>query len=150
MTDVTSAPSVAAPGWSRSEAAARQLQQRHRADRRLKIYGMAAIVIALSLLVILLGSIFIASWTAWTQTQVRIDITLDPDEIDAGDPFRARYRNVVRDAVYALFPAVEGAAAHCGATKGSSDHAPHSHEGGAKNRSRPGGASMTHTTGRSR
>ena len=110
MTDLTSAPSGITPGWSRSAAAARQLQRRHRADRRLRIYGIAAIVIALSLLVILLTSILIASWTAWTQTQVRIDVALDRNEIDAADPFRARYQNAVRDAIYALFPAVESTA----------------------------------------
>ena len=49
------------------------------ADRRLRLYGIAAIVIALGLLVTLLTSIFVASWTAWTQTQIRIDVTLDPD-----------------------------------------------------------------------
>jgi phosphate transport system permease protein len=110
MTDITSAPPGIAPGWSRSAAAARQLQRRHRADRRLRIYGICAIGIALSLLVILLTSIFVASWTAWTQTQVRIDVTLDPEEIDAADPFRARYQNAVRDAIYGLFPEVESAA----------------------------------------
>jgi phosphate transport system permease protein len=110
MTDLTSAPSGIAPGWSRSAAAARQLQRRHGADRRLRIYGMAAIAIALSLLAILLTSILIASWPAWTQTQVRIDVTLDPEDIDASDPFRARYRNTVRNAIYELFPEVESAA----------------------------------------
>jgi phosphate transport system permease protein len=110
MTDITSAPPVIAPGWSRSEAAARQLQQRHRADRRLRLYGIAAIAIALGLLVILLTSILVASWSAWTQTQVRIDVTLDPGEIDAADPFRARYQNTVRAAIYRLFPEVESTA----------------------------------------
>jgi phosphate transport system permease protein len=110
MTDLASTPSAVAPGWSRSEAAARRLQRRHRADRRLRLYGIAAIVIALSLLVILLASILVASWSAWTQTQVRLDVTLDPSEIDASDPFRARYQNALRDAIYALFPAVESGA----------------------------------------
>ena len=81
MTDIVSTPPAVAPGWSRSEVAARQLQRRHRADRRLRLYGIAAIVIALGLLVILLTSIFVASWTAWTQTQVRIEVTLDLNPI---------------------------------------------------------------------
>ena len=71
------------------------------------MYGICAIVVALGLLVALLTSIFVASWTAWTETQIRIDVTLDPEEINAADPFRGGYQDLVRDAIYELFPEVE-------------------------------------------
>ena len=107
MTDIPAVPERATiAGWSWSEAAAHRLKRRHAADRRLRIYGICAIAIAVGLLLILLTSILVASWTAWTETQVRIDVTLDPDEIDADDPFRGRYQDLVRDAIYRLFPEV--------------------------------------------
>jgi phosphate transport system permease protein len=107
MTDVPAGPPrVVAPGWTWSDEAAKRLKRRHGADRRLKLYGIAAIAIAIGLLVTLLTSIFVASWTAWTSTQIRLDVTLDPNEIDADDPFRGRYQDLVRDAIYKLFPDV--------------------------------------------
>jgi phosphate transport system permease protein len=108
MTDIPAGPPRAGtPGWSWSDAAVKRLKRRHAADRRLRLYGICAIVIAIGLLVTLLTSIFIASWTAWTETQIRIDVTLDANEIDADDPFRGRYQDLVRNAIYDLFPEVE-------------------------------------------
>ncbi|MGH6916231.1 MAG: DUF3333 domain-containing protein, partial [Geminicoccaceae bacterium] len=107
MTDVPAGPPRAVPGWTWSDAATKRLKRRHAADRRLRLYGIFAIAIALGLLVTLLTSIFIASWTAWTETQIRLDVTLDPNEIDAEDPFRGRYQDLVRNALYGLFPAVQ-------------------------------------------
>jgi phosphate transport system permease protein len=97
-------PRLVEPGWTWSDAATTRLRRRHAADRRLRLYGIFAIAIALGLLVTLLTSIFIASWTAWTETQIRIDVTLDPAEIDADDPFRGRYQDLVRQAIYELVP----------------------------------------------
>jgi phosphate transport system permease protein len=108
MTDIPAGPPrVVGPGWTWSDEAAQRLKRRHAADRRLRIYGMAAIAIALGLLVTLLASIFVASWTAWTATQIRLDVTLDPNEIDADDPFRGGYQDLVRNAIYKLFPDVQ-------------------------------------------
>jgi phosphate transport system permease protein len=107
MTDIPAAPRAVTPGWSWSEAAAQRLKRRRAADRRLRMYGICAILIAIGLLVALLTSIFVASWTAWTETQVRIDVTLDPNEINADDPFRGRYQDLVRNAIYQLFPEVK-------------------------------------------
>jgi len=111
MSDIPAGPSrVIQPGWTWGDAAASRLKRRHAADRRLRLYGIFAIAIAIGLLVTLLTSIFIASWTAWTETQIRIDVTLDPNEIDADDPFRGRYQDLVRQAIYDLFPQVESSA----------------------------------------
>jgi phosphate transport system permease protein len=108
MTDIPVGGSEGiAPGWTWSDQAAKRLKSRHAADRRLRIYGIAAIAIALGLLVILLTSIFVASWTAWTQTQIRLDVTLDPNEIDAESPAKGGYQDLVRNALYKLFPNVQ-------------------------------------------
>jgi phosphate transport system permease protein len=108
MTDIPAgAPRGAVPGWSWSDEATSRLKRRHAADRRLRLYGIAAIAIAVGLLVILLTSILVASWTAWTETQIRIDVTVDPNEVNADDPFRGGYQDLVRNAIYQLFPQVE-------------------------------------------
>jgi phosphate transport system permease protein len=85
------------------EAAAR-LRRRRAADRRLRRIGIAAIAVGIGLLVVLVASIVAASWTAWTETQIRIEVTVDPAHIDRDDPFRGRYQDIVRDGLYALFP----------------------------------------------
>jgi phosphate transport system permease protein len=108
MTDIpVGAPGGIAPGWTWSDQAAKRLKSRHAADRRLRIYGIAAIAVALGLLIALLTSIFVASWTAWTQTQIRLDVTLDPNEIDANNPAKGDYQDLVRNALYELFPNVQ-------------------------------------------
>jgi phosphate transport system permease protein len=110
MTDIPSASPAVGTGWSRSDAAAERLRRRHRADLRLRLYGLGAIAIALALLATLLTSIVASAWTAWTETQIRIDVTIDPDRINADDPFRGPYQNLVRESIYQLFPEVEGSA----------------------------------------
>jgi phosphate transport system permease protein len=108
MTDIAPGSiQVRTKGWSRSEDAALRLKRRHGANRRLRLYGIGAIVAALGLLVVLLASIVAASWTAWTQTEIRLDVAIDAERIDAEDPFRGRYQDLVREAIYGLFPEVE-------------------------------------------
>jgi phosphate transport system permease protein len=108
MSDIPAgAPRGVAPGWTWSDAATRRLRRRHAADRRLRLYGIAAIATALGLLATLLTSIFVASWTAWTETQIRLDVTLDPSEVNADDPFRGEYQDLVRQALYDLLPQVQ-------------------------------------------
>ena len=104
MTDLPSGSPVAAPGWSHTEDAAARVRRRHRADRRLRLLGIGAVAIAIGLLAILLSSIVVSSWTAWTTTQIRLDVTIDPGRIDAGQPSRGRYQDLVREAIYDLFP----------------------------------------------
>jgi phosphate transport system permease protein len=100
-------PRAVAGAYPASQATAARLRRRHAADRRLRLYGLAAIGIALAMLATLLGSIVFASWTAWTQTQVRLDVTLPADRIDAAAPQKAGYERFLREALYGLFPDVE-------------------------------------------
>jgi phosphate transport system permease protein len=93
-----------------AEEAAARLRRRKAADRRLRLLGIAAIATGVGLLVVLVTSIVAASWTAWTETQIRIDVTLDPARIDPADPFRGRYQDIVRDGLGVLFPEAESRA----------------------------------------
>ena len=108
MTDIpVGAPESIAPGWTWSDVAARRLKRRHAADRRLRIYGIAAIAIAVGLLLTLLTSILVASWTAWSTTQIRLEVNLDPNEIEADNLAKGDYQDLVRNALYKLFPDVQ-------------------------------------------
>ncbi len=78
------------------------------------MYGIAAIFAALAMLAVLLGSIVSTGSSAFTQTEMALDIHLDAALIDPDgtrDPAilaKANYRKIVRDAMRAQFPDVSG------------------------------------------
>ena len=90
------------------------LRKRYRAEARFKLYGIAAIVAALGMLAFLLGSIVMTGSSAFTQTEIALDVTLDRAQIDPNgtlDPevlAKGNYRKIVRDAIRAQFPDVSG------------------------------------------
>ncbi|MGP1394099.1 MAG: phosphate ABC transporter permease PstA [Inquilinaceae bacterium] len=98
----------------RSERAAARLRQRYAAERRFRLYGIAAVGIALTMLIVLLGSIILKGAPAFLQTHIQLTVVLDETEIDpTGERSvdvlgRANYQGLVNDALYALFPEVEG------------------------------------------
>ena len=79
MTDIISTPR-AAPYQSDDFAA--RLRKRYAAERRFKLYGMAAIGIALGMLAVLLASIVSQGYTAFAQHDLALEIYFDPAEID--------------------------------------------------------------------
>tara|TARA_R110002110_G_scaffold415612_6_gene652044 strand:- start:64416 stop:65720 length:1305 start_codon:yes stop_codon:yes gene_type:complete len=110
MTELTTdRPITRKPDFS-----AAHLRKRHRAEARFKLYGIAAICVALTMLAVLLGSIIATGSSAFTQTEIALDVTLDPAQIDPNgtrDPevlAKGNYRKIVRDAMRAQFPEVSG------------------------------------------
>jgi phosphate transport system permease protein len=109
---------------------ARSLKRRYWAERRFRTYGIAAIVAALSFLVYLFFVIFSNGLGAFRQSQVRLDIFYDPAVIDpAGtrkpdDLLAADYQALIRSALKAKFPEVEGRAANRELTRLVSGSAP--------------------------
>ncbi|HEY9548544.1 MAG TPA: DUF3333 domain-containing protein, partial [Kiloniellaceae bacterium] len=87
-----------------SEDARRRVRRRHAADRRLRLYGMAAIGLAVGLLGILLGSLILSGHSAFFQTKVPLQVYVDPQAVDAGDVGGGNYRKLVRDAFRDLLP----------------------------------------------
>ncbi len=88
MTDIISTPR-AAPYQSDDFAA--RLRKRYAAERRFKLYGVAAIGIALGMLAVLLASIVSQGYTAFAQHDLALEIYFDPAEIDpAGHPRSGR------------------------------------------------------------
>lgn len=94
-----------------NDGAARRAR-RHAAERRFRLYGVLAIVFAVSFLVLLLGSIAVQGYTAFTATQIRLDVTFEPEVIDpegTGDPelwAGADYGALIRHSLSARFPGV--------------------------------------------
>jgi len=96
---------------------AQSLRRRYWAERRFRTYGVTAIVAALSFLVYLFFVIFSNGLGAFRQTELRLDVFYDPAIIDpAGtrnpdDLHAADYQALIRAALKAKFPDVEGRAA---------------------------------------
>ncbi|MGF1563640.1 MAG: phosphate ABC transporter permease PstA [Geminicoccaceae bacterium] len=97
-----------------AEASAARTKQRYAAEARFKMIGLIAVCIAVGMLVILLGSIVTKGMSAFTQTHIALDVYFDPEELaPEGEATpqslrNANYASLVNDALYALFPEVEG------------------------------------------
>ena len=91
-----------------------RVRRRYAAEARFKTYGRLAIAAAVIMLGILLFSIVGRGWTAFFQTQVGLDVFLDPNEIQIernadGEivDIDGDFRGLVNEALFALFPNVE-------------------------------------------
>ena len=92
--------------WQSKEAVARR-KKRHGADRRLQIFGIAAISTAIGLLGILIVSLVSTGYQAFVQTEIALTIEIDPAEIDAADPSKGDYRDIIMRALQAEFPDID-------------------------------------------
>ncbi len=89
------------------------IRKRYRAERRFRMYGLAAILAALGMLTVLLVSIVSAGLPAFTTTQIALDLNFDAGDIDPGgsrDPAKlasANYRGALLKSLRAEFPGSE-------------------------------------------
>ena len=101
MTDPRQSPSVAFLA---------SLPRRRRAEARFRLYGIAAIGIALGFLILLIGAIGAQGVGAFTQAEIALDVTFEQSVLDPSggrDPetlSTANYRAVVRAALGDIFP----------------------------------------------
>ena len=98
---------------ARFEKIAQGLKKRHAASRRLKTYGIMAIVTAISFLAILLTTIISNGYTAIQQTELQIVLTIPVEKLQdddgAIDPVKARkfnWNGLIKKAFRAEFPDV--------------------------------------------
>jgi phosphate transport system permease protein len=90
----------------------RSLARRKRAERRFRLYGLSAILLALGFLSVLFVSIVGNGYTAFFETYVELDIYFDPQVIDPSGErdrqilSRADYGFLVKRSVSSLFPEV--------------------------------------------
>ncbi len=91
--------------WDGADAR-RRLKRRYAANTRLKLYGLSAIVLALGLLAVLLGSLVMTGYKSFVQTHVTFDVYVNPENYDQANPFDSDYRTMIRDSFLKLFPEV--------------------------------------------
>ncbi len=87
-----------------SDAMRVRRKRRYASDRRLQIYGMIAIGFALGFLAILIGTLTLTGYRAFTQTMVTVDVNLANAAVDPAKPMEADWRGIVRDALRAEVP----------------------------------------------
>jgi phosphate transport system permease protein len=96
----------------RPDLSAERLRKRYAAERRFRLYGVIAVVMAISMLAVLLGSIVLNGYTAFWQTQMKLTVTPTAEQIGLEGEATAEklrqtnFRPVVYDGLYALFPEV--------------------------------------------
>lgn len=83
----------------KSEAMRAGRSRRYAADRRLEIYGIVAIAFALGFLAILVATLVVTGYRAFTQTVATVEIDLSAAGIDRADIAGADWRGVFRDAL---------------------------------------------------
>jgi phosphate transport system permease protein len=89
-----------------------RLKRRYAAERRFRLYGIFAVLIAAGMLGLLLATIVGKGYSAFYRTDIRLEVTLDPSVIDpAGtkDPdaiMQADYTKLLRESLRQLFPGV--------------------------------------------
>lgn len=91
------------------------LKKRNRAEKRLKFYGIAAILFALGFLVTLLSTVVLNGYTALQQTEIAVEMTLPVedlvDETGAIDPKKSaafNWNGLIKKAFRKQFPDVSG------------------------------------------
>ena len=98
----------ASPGLSLSERIGRDLPRRYRNEQRFQRLGLAAIIIALSFLVFLFGSIISSGYSAFRQTYVQLTVTFDKEAFTSENLAAADYAGMVKSSLRTMFPAVKG------------------------------------------
>ncbi len=107
MTDV-----IASDPLRKADISAKRLKRRYAAEARFRAYGLLAILAAIAVLGLLLSSVVMQGYSAFTQTEIALEIHFDPEVIDpegSRDPdtlAQADYRLLVKRALYELFPGV--------------------------------------------
>ena len=95
---------------SRVEAS---LAVRYRREKRFRVYGLLSVVIGIAFLGFLFSTVIGNGYSAFWQTHVRLEVTLDPEVIDPdGQRDRqalssANYTRLVRNAMQQVFPGVQ-------------------------------------------
>src|SRR3546814_20983206 len=79
-----------------SEDARKRVQRRHAADRRMRLYWLAAIGLAIGLLAILIGPLVLSGYTAFVQTKVALTGYVDPAQVAAADIGGGHYHKLAR------------------------------------------------------
>ena len=91
-------------------ASSARLRSRNRKQQCLKAIGLSAILLAIAMLCVLLGSLISTGHKAFTQTHVVIDVHVSSEVIDRGKLPRGNFRRLLQSTMSELFPEVDGRA----------------------------------------
>jgi phosphate transport system permease protein len=86
----------------------RGLTRRYRAERRFRIYGAVAICLSLAFLGLLFATIVGKGYSAFRQTELKLDIFFDPAAFEDALLADANYASLVKAALSKRFPDVSG------------------------------------------
>ena len=81
-----------------------RLRRRHAANRRMKIIGLFAILLAAGLLSILVGSLLKTGLPAFRQTYITLEFDLKPELVKPEDMRRGRWRKIVKEGLLRALP----------------------------------------------
>jgi phosphate transport system permease protein len=82
------------------------LARRYRAEKRFRLMGIMAIVFSLLCLATLFISIFGTGYSAFQQTVIKLDIFLDPDQLNPHNLASADFNKLIRESLFRVFPEV--------------------------------------------
>ncbi len=94
-------------GWQISTTSARRLKKRYRRERRLKVFGILAILVALGVLALLLGSVIERGYPAFVKTEIVLDLDISAKLIKPENLSKGKYGKVIRNALFSAFPKVK-------------------------------------------
>ena len=89
-----------------SQAAVARVKRRNRAEKRFRLYGLAAVLFAALCLAVLLTDIFIKAWPAVTQSRLLLDVPVTAEAVDAANPKAGDFDSAVRAGLQSLFPEI--------------------------------------------
>jgi phosphate transport system permease protein len=84
----------------------RLIARRYAAERRFRLYGIAALVLTTAFLFVLVSDIVWRSIPAFTQYHAVLEVTVDPEKIDASNPAAGDFEGMVKTAWRDQFPSV--------------------------------------------
>ncbi len=93
-----------------------RIRRRYAAERRFRLYGMLAIGFAVFMLGFLAVTVVLQGYSAFWQTRIALDVTIDPAEVDPQNTrlpeslAQGNYQAVVRESLRGLFPEIESRA----------------------------------------
>ncbi|MFT5538631.1 MAG: phosphate transport system permease protein [Alphaproteobacteria bacterium] len=108
------APTMPHQAGHRDSVKAQRLKRRHRAEARFRLYGIVAVMLALTALVVLLGTIVRDGSSALVTSEMRLEVFMDPAVIDpekSGKPDdwrQANYSVIVLKALQKIVPEATG------------------------------------------
>ena len=100
-----------------SDVVSAGLKKRYARERRFRLMGISAVVFAVLCLAVLFTTIIAGGYPAFTQTMLKLEVTLYPQDIDPKgerDPkvlSTANYQKLIRQSMQDLFPDVKGRSA---------------------------------------